>query len=402
MDKNKQGICILGATGSIGKSSLKVIEQHLDKYQIVALAANSSYQTLFAQIVKFKPKFAVLTDISANQELKRLVKEANLTKQTMILDGFEALNDLVCLPEVDQVISAIVGAKGAIPTLTAAIAGKKILLANKESIVIMGDLLIKAAKENGAIILPVDSEHNAIFQSMPAGYITGNIPENVEKLILTASGGPFFNTPIEKFNYITVEQALNHPVWNMGSKISIDSATMMNKGLEVIEAKFLFNMDVTKIDVVIHPQSIVHSLVQYTDGAVIAELGHPDMCTPIANCLAWPNRINIDIPRLDLIKNNNLEFYEPDLNKFKCLSLAFDSVKASKVGPCVLNASNEVAVEYFLQSKIKFIEIADIIEQALNKFGNNKDSDDIYDLNYLLELDKEVRRFSVQEINNKQ
>ena len=364
-----QRLTILGSTGSIGTSTLDVVTRHPDKFRIVALTANSQVELLFRQCQQFKPRYAVLLDEAAAIQLRQHVREAGLS--TEVLSGMAALEQVVVLPEVDAVMAAIVGAAGLRPTLAAAHAGKKILLANKETLVMAGNVFMDAVRASGSMLLPIDSEHNAIFQALPRGY-DGNLAANgVRRILLTASGGPFRNTPLGELHNVTPEQACAHPNWVMGRKISVDSASMMNKGLEVIEAHWLFNAPADDIQVVIHPQSVIHSLVEYVDGSVIAQLGNPDMRTPIAYGLAYPDRIASGVAPLDLFKVATLNFVEPDFERFPCLKLAFQALRAAGTAPAILNAANEIAVAAFLDRQIPFLSIPRVIEAVLNALPVN-------------------------------
>ncbi len=363
----KEGISILGSTGSIGVSTLEVIRINKDKYQVVALTANSQVDRFFDQCIEFKPKYAVMVDVVAANKLQEKIKSAGLN--TEILSGSESLDFVASLPEIKYVMAAIVGAAGLNSSLAAAKTGKHILLANKESLVMSGELFMNEIKKHSAVLLPVDSEHNAIFQCMPRnsaiGLDKGLDKIGVNKIYLTGSGGPFRKTPINELNNITPDQACAHPNWSMGRKISVDSATMMNKGLEIIEAKWLFQANLDQIEVIIHPQSVIHSMVQYKDGSVLAQLGHPDMRTPIANALAWPTRINSGVADLDLITISRLDFEAPDEKRFPCLRLARESMETGGTACAILNAANEVAVDEFLNSNIRFIDIPKIVENVL-------------------------------------
>ncbi len=359
-----QHITILGSTGSIGTSTLDVVARHPDKFGVVALTANSQVDLLFRQCQQFKPRYAVLLDEAAAGQLRQRVREAGMG--TEVLSGMAALEQVAVLPEVDAVMAAIVGAAGLRPTLAAARAGKKILLANKEILVMAGSVFMDAIRASGSILLPIDSEHNAIFQALPCGY-DGNLAANgVRRILLTASGGPFRNTPLDELQNVTPEQACAHPNWVMGRKISVDSASMMNKGLEVIEAHWLFNASADDIQVVIHPQSVIHSLVEYVDGSVLAQLGNPDMRTPIAYALAYPQRMEAGVEPLDLFKVATLDFVAPDFERFPCLALAYQALRAAGTAPALLNAANEVAVAAFLDKQISFLAIPRVIEAVLN------------------------------------
>ena len=359
-----QRITILGSTGSIGTSTLDVVARHPDKFRIIALTANSRVDLLFQQCRQFKPDFAVMLDAAAAIKLRQRVREAGLV--TEVLSGIAALEQVAVLPEVDAVMAAIVGAAGLRPTLAAARAGKKILLANKETLVMAGDVFMDAVRASGAILLPIDSEHNAIFQALPRGY-DGNLAANgVRRILLTATGGPFRNTPLVDLQNVTPEQACAHPNWVMGRKISVDSASMMNKGLEVIEAHWLFNAAADDIQVVVHPQSVIHSLVEYVDGSVLAQLGNPDMRTPIAYGLAYPERIDAGVAPLDLFQVATMNFTAPDFERFPCLALAYQALRAAGTAPAILNAANEVAVAAFLDRQISFLAIPAVIGAVLD------------------------------------
>lgn len=358
-----QRLTVLGSTGSIGKSTLDVVARHPDQYQITALTANQQDDLLFEQCKKFQPRYAVLLDEAASERLKKNLQASGIT--TEVLCGTAALEQVSILPEVDAVMAAIVGAAGMPPTLAAARAGKKILLANKETLVLAGHLFMDAIHKSGSALLPIDSEHNAIFQALPRNYAGDMRASGVSKILLTASGGPFRNTPLEQLHDVTPEQACAHPNWSMGRKISVDSASMMNKGLEVIEAHWLFNAAADDIQVVVHPQSVIHSMVQYVDGSVLAQLGNPDMRTPIAYALAYPERIDAGVAPLDLFQIAKLDFVAPDFVRFPCLGLAYQALRAGGTVPALLNAANEVAVAAFLDRKIAFLDIPRLIESVL-------------------------------------
>ena len=356
-------ITILGSTGSIGKNALDVISRHPDKYDVIALTANTDVDALEQQCVTWRPQYAVMRDPDCAQQL--FDRLGNRGLDTAVLDGVDGLMRVSRLEQVDTVIAGIVGAAGLQPALAAAQSGKRILLANKEALVMSGQLFMDTVRDSGAVLLPVDSEHNAIFQCMPQKLSASPPQSGVDRIWLTASGGPFRTTPLEQFAQITPEQAVSHPNWVMGQKISVDSATMMNKGLEVIEAHWLFDVSHEMIEVVIHPQSIIHSMVSYTDGSVLAQLGNPDMRTPIAHCLAWPERIGSGVEPLDIFDVAKLEFEKPDLNRFPCLDLCYQAMRAGGIASIALNAANEIAVEAFLQHKIEFTSIAGVIEHVL-------------------------------------
>ena len=360
----RAGITVLGATGSIGVNTLDVIRRNSDRYRVVALTANQDVDRLVAQCLEHRPEFAVMADDAAAERLQaRLHQQA---PDIEVMSGLDKLVKVAGLENVDYVMAGIVGAAGLLPTLAAAKSGKRILLANKEALVMSGSLFMQQAQAGGAQLLPVDSEHNAIFQCMPPDYVAGSgQPEGVVRILLTASGGPFRTTALDQLSGITPEQACCHPNWDMGRKISVDSATMMNKGLEVIEACWLFSVPESMLQVLIHPQSVIHSMVQYRDGSVLAQLGNPDMRTPIAHSLAWPDRIDAGVDVLDMLKTARLDFEPPDLQRFPCLRLAQEAWRAGGTASTVLNAANEVAVHAFLDGRINFTAIAEVIESTL-------------------------------------
>lgn len=360
-----QRITVLGATGSIGLSTLDVIARHPERYSVFALSGYSRIEELLALCVRHRPAFAVVPSSEAAARLREGLAAAGCA--TEVLEGEAGLCQVASAPEVDAVMAAIVGAAGLRPTLAAVEAGKKVLLANKEALVMSGALFMDAVRRSGAVLLPIDSEHNAIFQCLPGDYARGLSQVGVRRILLTASGGPFRETPQAALADVTPEQACAHPNWSMGRKISVDSASMMNKGLELIEACWLFDAQPAKIEVVVHPQSVIHSLVDYVDGSVLAQLGNPDMRTPIANALAWPERIDSGVAPLDLFAIARLDFQAPDEQRFPCLRLARQAAEAGNSAPAVLNAANEVAVEAFLQRRIRFPEIAGMIEQVLDQ-----------------------------------
>ncbi|MDO8207229.1 MAG: 1-deoxy-D-xylulose-5-phosphate reductoisomerase [Gallionella sp.] len=388
-----QNITVLGSTGSIGTSTLDVVARHPDKYRITALTANRQVDLLFRQCVQFKPAFAVLLDEVSVSQLRAQLVDAGL--KTEVLCGVDALEAVCVLPEVDAVMAAIVGAAGLRPTLAAARAGKKILLANKETLVMAGNVFMDAVRKSGSALLPIDSEHNAIFQALPRGYDGDMAGNGVRRILLTASGGPFRNTPINELQHVTPDQACAHPNWSMGRKISVDSASMMNKGLEVIEAHWLFNAPANDIQVVIHPQSVIHSLVEYVDGSVIAQLGNPDMRTPIAYGLAYPERIDSGVAALDLFKVATLSFDEPDFGRFPCLALAYQALRTSGTAPAILNAANEIAVAAFLDEQISFLSIPRVIESVLNELPAHL----VTCLDDVLGADTDARRAAKQQIS---
>lgn len=356
-------ITVLGATGSIGLSTLDVISKHRDKYNVFALAANTNVEEMYQQCVTFNPRYAVMSCADSALALRALVNNSDLS--TEVISGQDGLLQVSEHPDVDVVMAAIVGAAGLKPTLAAVHAGKRILLANKEALVMTGGLFMAAAKKAGAEILPIDSEHNAIYQCMPAAYRSGMPLKHIRRILLTASGGPFRNTALSDLASVTPEQACKHPNWSMGRKISVDSATMMNKGLELIEACWLFDTAPDNIEVHVHPESIIHSMVEYDDGSVLAQMGSPDMRTPIAYGLGWPERIESGVSSLDLFKVSQLNFEKPDEERFPCLRLAADAYRIGGTACAILNAANEEAVDAFLNKKIRFDQIAILIERVL-------------------------------------
>ena len=361
----RQTITLLGATGTIGVNTLDVIERHPDRFEVFALSGHRQFQRLAQQCIRHQPRYAVVLDAQIALKLSALLTAAACT--TEVLVGTQALCDVASDPCVDTVMAAIVGAAGLGSTMAAVRAGKKILLANKESLVMAGTLFMQAVIESGSMLLPIDSEHNAIFQCLPVSYADDD-RGGVSKLLLSASGGPFRGWDRDRMRGVTPAEACAHPQWAMGDKISVDSATMMNKGLEVIEAGWLFDMPAAKIDVVIHPQSIIHSMVQYVDGSVLAQLGHPDMRTPIAHALAWPERMASGVEDLDLVALSRLDFAAPDERNFPCLAMAYGAAKAGGDAPTVLNAANEIAVQAFLDLRIDFTEIAEVVEHIMNEY----------------------------------
>lgn len=357
-----QNVTVLGATGSIGQSTLDVIRRHPDKYRVFALTAARSVEQMAKDMAEFQPRYVVMADEAAASQLAE-----QTTSATEILSGDDAFAMVASHEEVHQVMAAIVGAAGLLPSLAAAKAGKRVLLANKESLVMAGPLFMQAVEQGGAELLPIDSEHNAIFQSMPAQYSGEFAPHGIDKILLTASGGPFRGKQRSELQDVTPEQAVAHPNWSMGAKISVDSATLMNKGLELIEACFLFHCQQEQVQVVVHPQSVIHSMVQYCDGSVIAELGQPDMRTPIAYGMAWPERIDAGVKHLDLFDIARFDFMPPDEIAFPCLRLAREAFAVGGTMPAVLNAANEVAVDAFLRQELSFNAIPDLIEQVMKR-----------------------------------
>ena len=360
-----QSLTILGATGSIGVSTLDVVGRHPDRYRVFALTGQTRVDLLATQCAQFHPEVAVVGSAEAAAQLQALIKRDGLG--TEVLFGAQALCDVASSASCDTVMAAIVGAAGLRPSLAAAHAGKKLLLANKEALVISGQLFMDAVASSGAVLLPIDSEHNAIFQCLPIGYQRVPPQHGIRKILLTASGGPFLDRDLASFDSITPEQAVAHPNWSMGRKISVDSATMMNKGLEVIEAHWLFGASAAQIEVVIHPQSVIHSMVAYADGSVLAQLGNPDMRTPIAHALAYPERIDSGVDAIDLARIGQLDFRKPDFLRFPCLQLAFDVLQSGGCAPAVLNAANEIAVQAFLDGRIGFSRIAQVIAETLHR-----------------------------------
>jgi 1-deoxy-D-xylulose-5-phosphate reductoisomerase len=369
------GLTVLGATGSIGVSTLDVVARHPDRFKIVALTANRNHELLAAQCVQFRPQLAVMADAPSAVRLRGLLAGKDCT--TEVLQGPQGLADAAQLGAADAVMAAIVGAAGLMPSLAAARAGKRVLLANKEALVMSGRLFMDAVREAGAILLPIDSEHNAVFQCMPhveqaravAHGTAGQtlLHRGVRRIMLTGSGGPFRDTPLDALHDVTPEQACAHPNWTMGRKISVDSATMMNKGLEVIEACWLFDAPVDKVEVVVQRQSVIHSMVEYEDGSVLAQLGNPDMRTPIAHALAWPERVDSGVAALDLVKVGRLDFQAADPQRFPCLRLGFAAARSGSAASAVLNAANEVAVQSFLDGHMRFTRIACLIEEVLQR-----------------------------------
>ncbi len=390
---NKQKLVILGSTGSIGTSTLSVIAKNPEQYQALALVGGKNVELMLQQIIKFQPHFVAMNDESAAKKLRE--KLAFLESKTEVLSGQKAICELAAHPEADQVMAAIVGAAGLLPTLSAVQAGKRILLANKETLVTCGKIFIDEVRKNKAQLLPVDSEHNAIFQSLPpqAQQQIGFCPLTqlgISKIVLTGSGGPFRYTDLKAFEHISPEQAVAHPNWSMGKKISVDSATMMNKGLEYIEARWLFNASADEMEVIIHPQSIIHSMVRYIDGSVIAQMGNPDMRTPIAETMAYPHRTFAGVEPLDFYQLSGLTFLKPDYQRYPCLKLAIEAFSAGQYATTALNAANEMAVEAFLNKRIKFTDIAKINTAVLEKI----ESQVITSIEDVLLVDKQARELA--------
>ncbi len=388
-----QGICVLGSTGTIGVNTLDVISRHAEKYQVIALTANNADEKLFQQCQEYKPLYAVLADADAALRLENKIAQTELP--TEVLSGVESLEKVASLDEVDQVMAAIVGAAGLLPTIAAARAGKRILLANKEALVMSGGLFMNEVKQHNATLLPIDSEHNAIFQCMPEHFQNGLEQSGVNKILLTASGGPFRTRDVSTLHSVTPEEAIAHPNWVMGQKISVDSATMMNKGLEVIEACWLFNTQASMIQVVIHPQSVIHSMVSYNDGSVLAQMGNPDMRTPIAHAMAWPDRIQSGVEPLDIFEVAKLDFEKPDFERFPCLAMAYEALKIGGIATTALNAANEIAVDAFLNKALAFTNIAKVIEKTLENTKNMTPNN----LQDILQADSEARCISKEWVN---
>ncbi|EKE69207.1 1-deoxy-D-xylulose-5-phosphate reductoisomerase [Gallaecimonas xiamenensis] len=385
-----QGVVVLGATGSIGDSTLDVIARHPDKYRVVALSAHSNAEKLLALCLQFFPQQAVLVEEGKSQWLRAELKAAG--SQTELLTGAKALEDIAAHPDARQVMAAIVGAAGLLPTLAAVRAGKRVLLANKEALVMSGELFMDEVARHGAELLPIDSEHNAIFQSLPFACQQGDHYRHhgVSQILLTGSGGPFRTRDLASFGAITPAQAVAHPNWSMGQKISVDSATMMNKGLEFIEARWLFDCAVDDIQVVLHPQSIIHSMVRYSDGSVLAQMGNPDMRTPIAHAMAYPERIDAGVEPLDFFSLGQFSFDQPDPARYPCLYLAINACRLGQGATTVLNAANEVAVDAFLKGRLPFTGIAGLVEQSLDTLAHKT----ARDLRSILELDQEARHYA--------
>ena len=390
-----QSVCILGVTGSIGQSTLKILDQHPDDYSVFAVSAFSRIEELSEICKQYQPKIAVVP-LTKVDELQAIFKQKNIQNVEILADeaGLIAVSEHA---DVDVVMAAIVGAAGLLPTLAAVKAGKRVLLANKEALVMSGDIMMQAARDHHALLLPVDSEHNAIFQCLPQNYLeikkNGQPTLGVSQILLTASGGPFLNHSLEQLKQVTPAQACKHPNWSMGQKISVDSATLMNKGLELIEACHLFSIKEQFVTVVVHPQSIIHSMVQYVDGSTLAQMGNPDMCTPIAHALAWPKRIQTDVPALNVF-NTQLDFQEPDLQRFPSLKLARDAMSQGGVAPAILNAANEMAVAAFLNQRIGFLDIPQVVEHSLNKVENIAANS----LEIILDIDQKSRQIASQYI----
>jgi 1-deoxy-D-xylulose-5-phosphate reductoisomerase len=389
------GVSVLGSTGSIGVNTLDVVARHPERFRVIALSANRDFNKLGEQCRRFRPQYAAMADAAAATRLRQQLAAEGLN--TQVLSGVAGLETVAALPEAQYVMAAIVGAAGLLPALAAVRAGKRVLLANKEALVMSGGLFIAEAERHGARILPIDSEHNAIFQCLPENF-SGDLPgQGVRRILLTASGGPFRDIALDRLRDVTPEQACAHPNWQMGRKISVDSATMMNKGLEVIEACWLFRAGPGQVQVVLHPQSVIHSMVQYADGSVLAQMGNPDMRTPIAHALGWPERIESGVESLDLFAVGRLDFRAPDERRFPCLGLAYGAIEAGGTSPAILNAANEVAVQAFLERRLRFTQIAEVVEHSLERLtGQPADS-----LAAVLESDRQARALAHQCIVEK-
>ena len=386
----KIGVAILGATGSIGQSALEVLSLHSQRYEVVVLTAYSNVERMLVLYRQFRPQYVVMVNEQAAKQLRDSLGD----QAVQVLSGSRALEEVVALDQVHYVLAAIVGGCGLLSCMASVQAGKRLLLANKEALVMAGHLFMQAVAKHNAQLLPVDSEHNAILQLMPDRVANRLKPASADKIILTASGGPFRQYSPTQLQQVTPKQAITHPNWDMGKKISVDSATMMNKGLEVIEAHWLFNFPPQAIQVVIHPQSIVHSMISHADGSVLAQLGHPDMRTAIACCLAWPDRMQSGVKPLDMTEVGRLDFHPPDPQRFPCLHLAYEALHDGDSAPTVLNAANEVAVEAFLKNRLRFVDIAKIVEQVLD----NQLTQAVDSLEAILELDKQARSIAIDKI----
>ena len=401
---SQTGIVVFGATGSVGISTLDVVARHPERFRVVALTAFSQVERMVELCKIHQPEYVVMVDSSAAELLHKKLSQSGLSIH--VLSGQEGLEKVAILPQAEFVMAAIVGAAGLVPTLAAAKAGKRILLANKEALVMSGSIFMNVVRENNAQLLPIDSEHNAIFQCMPQSRLmsregvkqaNGSLSDlGISRILLTASGGPFRKTALNELDSITPDQACAHPVWSMGRKISVDSATMMNKGLEVIEACWLFETRPEFVQVVIHPQSVIHSMVEYVDGSVLAQLGNPDMRTPIAHALAWPERIESGVDRLNIFDIASLEFEKPDFNRFPCLKLAIEAGEQGGTAPTILNAANEIAVDAFLNGELSFPGIARVVESTLETMSTT----DVDSLDTILRVDSEARHVAEESINS--
>ena len=388
------GVAVLGSTGSIGESTLDVLRRHADRFRVVALSAHRNVERLAAQAAEFRPDYVAIADASLATALSASLAQRGV--RIPVLAGSDAATEVAAMPEAAFVMAAIVGAAGLPSTLAAARTGKRLLIANKEALVMAGPLVLAAARQSGATIIPIDSEHNAIFQCMPTGMALGAPPAGVRRILLTASGGPFRDWPAAALQDVTPEQACAHPVWRMGRKISVDSATLMNKGLELIEASRLFGLPAERIEVVIHKQSVVHSLVEYVDGSVLAQLGSPDMRTPIAQALAWPERLPSGVQFLDLLQVARLDFEAPDPARFPCLGLAIEAARVGGDMPAVLSAANEVAVAAFLEGRLRFGGIAGVCAQVINNWKGDRGA---ASLSAILDADARARRLAGEMID---
>jgi 1-deoxy-D-xylulose-5-phosphate reductoisomerase len=391
------GVAVLGSTGSIGESTLDVLRRHAGRFRVVALAAHRNVERLAKQAAEFHPDYVAIADASLAAPLAALLAQRGV--RIPVLAGPDAATEIAAMPEAAYVMAAIVGAAGLPSTLAAAGAGKRLLVANKEALVMAGPLVLAAAQRSGATIIPIDSEHNAIFQCLPPGITLGAAPAGVRRILLTASGGPFRDWPAAALQAVTPEQACAHPVWSMGRKISVDSATLMNKGLELIEASRLFGLPAEQVEVVIHRQSVVHSLVEYVDGSVLAQLGSPDMRTPIAQALAWPERLSSGVQFLDLLQVARLDFEAPDPGRFPCLGLAIEAARAGGDMPAVLSAANEVAVAAFLEGRLRFGGIAGVCAQVINNWKGDREA---ADLSAILDADARARQMAGELIDGPQ
>ncbi|WP_422445355.1 MULTISPECIES: 1-deoxy-D-xylulose-5-phosphate reductoisomerase [unclassified Endozoicomonas] len=392
----RQRVCVLGSTGSIGKSTLDVIARNPDQYTVHSLVAGRNADVMLEQARQFRPQYIVMADEQAANKLRADLQSEGL--RISVESGLDAMNQVAADGDVDVVMAAIVGAAGLPPTMAAVRAGKKILLANKETLVMTGALFMDAVKASGSVLLPIDSEHNAIFQCLPANHHGGLERVGVRRILLTASGGPFRQSPVESFAAVTPEQACAHPNWSMGRKISVDSATMMNKGLEFIEACWLFDARPEQVEVVIHPQSIIHSMVDYEDGSVLAQMGNPDMRTPIAHALAWPGRIPSGVAPLSLTEIARLDFYAPDMMRYRCLKLAQDVARSGGTAAAMLNAANEIAVDAFLERKLRFDRIPEVINATLQTLPVMN----VGDIDQVLEADREARYLARKQVSQMQ
>lgn len=387
-------ITILGSTGSIGINTLNVMAAHLDRYHVFALTANKNVDVLFSQCLQYQPDYAVMTNVQAANDLFQRLRETKC--KTEVLSGEKALIDIAKNSHSQIVVAAIVGAAGLLPTMAAVKAGKRVLLANKEALIMSGELFINAVRDYHAEVIPVDSEHNALLQCMPSNYFPAQgKPKGVQSIILTASGGPFRKLSLQALSSVTVEQALKHPNWNMGKKITIDSATMMNKGFEVAEACWLFGLNLNEIEVLLHPQSIIHSMVRYCDGSILAQMGLPDMRTPIAVALAWPDRISSGVNSVDFSIYSQLNFEPVNFERYPCLKIVYDAISAGGTSMAILNAANEVAVGAFLEQRIGFTEISSLVEETMQSIS----PENAKDITTILEADAKARQFAKVQLN---